>query len=255
MAEKTAQVIVNSLLTTYRISGKGQAVLILHGWGDRAAGLKDLQNGLSKKYKVIALDLPGFGGTQAPASDWDLSDYSSFVGGFLNKIGEAKLYAVIGHSNGGAIAIRGLAKGGIKADKLVLMAAAGIRGTTNTRNKALRLVAKTGKALTAPLPKTLKNRLRRKAYQTIGSDMLVAEHLQGTFKKIVADDVRGDVAKLKLPTLLLYGGNDEATPVWYGQTYHELIPGSKLEVLPEAGHFIHLEKPQEVITEIEGFLK
>lgn len=255
MSEKTAQVVVDSLITRYKVSGKGKVVLLLHGWGDQAAGLKDLQAALSKQYKVVALDLPGFGGTQAPASDWDLSDYSGFVSGFLSKIGDKKIHAVIGHSNGGAIAVRGLANGDLKADKLVLMAAAGIRGTTNTRNKALRLIAKTGKALTSPLPKSVKNRLRRKAYQTIGSDMLVAEHLQGTFKKIVADDVRADASKLKLPTLLLYGGNDEATPAWYGQTYHELITGSKLEVLPETGHFIHLEQPKTVTAEIEEFLK
>jgi pimeloyl-ACP methyl ester carboxylesterase len=255
MSEKTAQVVVDSLLTSYKVGGAGKTILLLHGWGDRAAGLKDLQAALSKKYKVIALDLPGFGNTQAPTSDWDLNDYANFVSNFLNKIGDKKLHAIIGHSNGGAIAVRGLANGDFKADKLVLMASAGIRGTANARNKTLQLLAKIGKVLTAPLPKSVKNRLRRQAYQTIGSDMLLAEHLQGTFKKVVADDVRADAAKLKLPTLLLYGGNDEATPAWYGQTYHELIRGSKLEVLPETGHFIHLEQSQKIAAEIEEFLK
>lgn len=255
MSEKTVQVVVESLLTTYRSSGKGKTVVLLHGWGDRAAGLKDLQAALAGRYEVISLDLPGFGSTERPSGDWDLSDYAAFVGTFLGKIGKDKVYAVIGHSNGGAIAIRGLTKGNFTADKLVLMAAAGIRGTAKTRNKVLRLVAKTGKALTAPLPKSAKNRLRRKVYNTIGSDMLVAEHLQGTFKKVVADDVRQDAAKIKIPTLLLYGGNDEATPTSYGQAYHKLIKDSKLEVLSEAGHFMHLEQPQKVTEEIEEFLK
>lgn len=255
MSDKTLQVVVDSLLTSYKSSGKGKTVLLLHGWGDRAAGLKDLQAALAGKYEVISLDLPGFGSSQRPDGDWDLSDYAEFVGTFLNKIGKKGVYAVIGHSNGGAIAIRGLARGDFKADKLVLMAAAGIRGTAKTRNKVLRLVAKTGKALTAPLPKSAKSRLRRKVYNTIGSDMLVAEHLQGTFKKVVADDVREDAAKIKLPTLLLYGGNDEATPASYGQAYHQLIKNSKLEVLSDVGHFMHLEQPQKVTKEIEEFLK
>jgi len=255
MSSKSAQVVVDSLLTKYTVSGKGKAILLLHGWGDSSAGLSGLQSELSKKYTVVTPDLPGFGGSQAPSGDWDLSDYAGFVGNFLKKIDTNKLYAVIGHSNGGAIAIRGLSNGDFASDKLVLMAAAGIRGTAKTRNKVLRLVAKAGKALTTPLPKSAKNRLRRKVYKTIGSDMLVAEHLQGTFKKVVADDVRADAAKLNLPTLLLYGGSDEASPAWYGETYHSLIKGSKLEVLPESGHFIHLEQPQIVTVEIEEFLK
>lgn len=252
--KSSSQVIVDSLLAKYVVSGKGRTILLLHGWGDSSSGLSGLQDQLSKKYKVIALDLPGFGGTQAPSADWDLSDYARFIGNFLKKIDE-KIYAIIGHSNGGAIAIRGLSKGDFKSEKLVLMAAAGIRGTDKTRNKVLRLVAKTGKALTRPLPRAAKNRLRRKVYSTIGSDMLVAEHLQGTFKKVVADDVRGDATKIDLPTLLIYGGADQATPAWYGETYHRLIRGSKLEVLPEAEHFLHLDQPQTVVKEIEEFLK
>lgn len=255
MSSKSVQVVVDSLLTKYSVSGKGKVILLLHGWGDSSAGLSGLQAELSKKYTVITPDLPGFGGTQAPSGDWDLSDYAGFIGRFLKKADVGKLYAVIGHSNGGAIAIRGLSNGDFESGKLVLMAAAGIRGIAKTRNKVLRLVAKTGKVMAAPLPQSAKNRLRRKVYKTIGSDMLVAEQLQGTFKKVVADDVRADASKLKLPTLLLYGGSDEASPAWYGETYHSLIKGSKLEVLPETGHFIHLEQPQTVTAEIEEFLK
>lgn len=252
--KSNSQVVVDSLLTKYSTSGKGKTILLLHGWGDSSSGSADIQERLSKKYKVIALDLPGFGGTQAPKSDWNLSDYAHFVGNFLEKISE-KTYAIVGHSNGGAIAIRGLASGDLKSEKLVLMASAGIRGTDKNRNNVLRLVAKTGKALTMPLPRAVKNRLRRKVYSTMGSDMLVAEHMQGTFKKIVADDVRSDASKLGLPTLLIYGGNDQDTPAWYGETYNKLIKDSRLVVLPEAGHFVHLEQPQAVAAEIEEFLK
>jgi len=81
----------------------------------------------------------------------------------------------------------------------------------------------------------------------------VAEHLQETFKKVVTDDVRADAAHLAIPTLLLYGEQDDATPVRYGELFHEAIEGSTLEILPGAGHFVHIDRPHDVIAAIERF--
>lgn len=249
------QVIVDSLLTHYEVHGKGKLVLLLHGWGDSAAGLQKLSAQLAKKYKVIAVDLPGFGGTQAPPAAWGLDDYAYFVSHFWDKIGAHRPVALIGHSNGGAIAVRGMARGWLSADKLVLLASAGVRGEYNGRVKALRMVTKAGKALTAPLPKAVKKKLRSKVYKTVGSDMLVAEHLQETFKKIVTDDVREDASHLTLPTLLVYGDKDESTPLAYGKLFQEAIKGSKLEVMPGGGHFVPVEEPEKVGKLVEAFLK
>ena len=247
------QIVVDNLLANYVRSGTGKEILILHGWGDNVASWKDLIADLSKNYEVIALDLPGFGGSEAPRAAWGLSEYATFVAAFLSK---AKLqpYAVIAHSNGGAIAIRALSHHLFSAQKLVLLASAGIRSEYKGRKKALRLVTKAGKALTTPLPRSIKKRLRQKVYQTVGSDMLVAEHLQDTFKRVVTDDVRTDARQISIPTLLLYGDTDQATPLRYGELLHKAIPNSKLQVLSGAGHFLYSDKPQEVMAQIEDFL-
>lgn len=248
------QVVVDSLLTQYVREGSGKTVLLLHGWADSAKGLQVLTLALAKKYQVIALDLPGFDGTQLPPSAWGLDDYARFVQHFLAKIDAPKLYAVIGHSNGGAMAIRGLANGSFSAQKLALLGSAGIRGEYKGRNRALRMAAKAGKAATMPLPKSVKNKLRRKVYKTIGSDMLVVEALQETFKKVVSDDVRSDAAKLKLPVLLVYGQNDEQTPPYYGELFQKAMPQARLEILPDAGHFVHLDQPDQTIKLLREFL-
>lgn len=247
------QVVVDSLLTQYETLGKGKLILLLHGWGDQAKTFSALQTALAKKFRVVALDLPGFGGTEAPHEVWGIADYAQFVAHFLQKIEARPVHTLLGHSNGGAIAIRGLAQGVLHADKLVLLGSAGIRGEYKGRVKALRYITKAGKVLTAPLPKSVKLRLRKKVYQTVGSDMLVAEHLQETFKKVVTDDVRADAAQLTMPTLLIYGENDDATPVRYGELFHEAIDGSTLEVLPGAGHFVHVDRPGDVLRAIQEF--
>lgn len=249
------QVVVDSLLTHYEVKGKGKMVLLLHGWADSAAGLQVLTDALAIKNKVIAVDLPGFGGTEAPKGVWGLTDYAQFVAHFLAKIDVGDATAIIGHSNGGAIAIRGVGQKILNADKLVLLGAAGIRGEYKGRIKALRVITKIGKALSSPLPKSAKQHLRKKVYKTVGSDMLVAEHMQETFKKIVTDDVREDATNVVVPTLLMYGEADEQAPPWYGEAYHQLINGSTLEILPAAGHFLHHDRPEEVIRAIQEFIQ
>jgi pimeloyl-ACP methyl ester carboxylesterase len=249
------QVIVDGLLTNYVREGEGRVIVILHGWGDNSTSWLGLVKDLSKNFDVIVPDLPGFGGSQLPPSTWGLNDYSSFVSAFLEKIKISSVYCLIGHSNGGAIAIRGIAKNIIAADKLVLLSSAGIRGEHKGRLKGLSAATKTGKILTAPLPPSAKNRLRAQVYKAIGSDMLVAKGLEDTFKKIVSDDVQADAKTINTPTLIIYGENDEQTPLRYGETFHELIDYSSLEVITGAGHFIQLDKENEVKSAIEGFIE
>ena len=248
------QVVVDSLITQYSESGAGKTVLLLHGWGDSLAGFRDLQANLSKNYRVIAVDLPGFGQTQQPAGPWNLDDYVKFVQNFLTKLNITP-FAIIGHSNGGAIAIRGLASSRIQADKLILLDSAGIRGEYKGRIKAIRLVTKAGKLMTTPLPKGTKQKLRKKVYESIGSDMLVAEHMQETFKNVVTDDVRADAETIVIPTLLIYGSEDTATPPEYGRQFQQRIKGSVFELVPGAGHFVHHDQPAVVFARIEEFLK
>lgn len=249
------QVVVNSLLTTYQKLGEDHkpTLLIIHGWGDSSAGWLAFGKQLAWHYQIVIVDLPGFGRTDMPTDVWGLDDYAAFVAAFMKKI-KLKPTAIIGHSNGGAIAIRGLAQGTLHTEKLILLASAGVRSEYKGRKRVLRIVAKTGKALVMPLPNSIKQRLRRKLYTTVGSDMLVAEHLQETFKRVVGDDVQADAAALDLPVLLVYGQNDVATPSSYGRLLHERIDGSTLEIIGDAEHFLHIDQPKKVLKAVEEFL-
>lgn len=246
------QVIVNSLLTSYTKAGTGKrTLLLLHGWADAGKTFEMLTKQLDD-FTVIAVDLPGFGGTQAPAKVWGIEEYAEFVEAFTQKIG-IKPYSIIGHSNGGAIAIYGLAQGILKADRLVLIASAGVR-SSSAKKTALRMLAKPAKLAIKATPKSTQRRIRRKLYTAIGSDYLIAEHLEETFKRVVAKDVTADAAKLTLPTILIYGEDDEATPVAYGKTFEKNIKGSKLHVITPSGHFVHQEQVYKVAGLIKEFL-
>ncbi|MDL2341918.1 MAG: alpha/beta hydrolase [Patescibacteria group bacterium] len=246
-------VVVNDLLVHYELQGQGKPVLLLHGWGDSLTGLTGLRKSLATSFQVVSLDLPGFGTTQTPKTVWNLDNYAQFLQAFLAKV-DCTPYAVIGHSNGGALAIRAISLQQLQPEKLVLLAASGIRAGNSGRRLALKVIAKAGNATTIWLPKPTRQRLRKQLYGAAGSDLLVVEHLQETFKETVRQDVQADAARLTLPTLLIYADQDQAVPLQDGRTYQSLIKNSKLEVITGAGHFVHLDKSDQVNRLIEEFL-
>lgn len=255
MMMQQRQIIVDGILTSYRLAGSGRVVLCLHGWGDSSGTFQTLIDSLSSDYCIIAVDLPGFGRTGKPPRPWSLDEYGRFVAKFLQKIRITELYGVIGHSNGAAITLRALAKKYLIADKAVLLAAAGIRSDDKTKKRLLRLAAKTSKIMVSPLPRSLKTQLKRKAYGAIGSDLFVAEDMQDTFKNIINDDVSNDAASITVDTLLIYGALDTATPPRYGEKLKHAIKHSQLHVLPDCGHFVHHDSAATVQSLIKDFMK
>ena len=247
--------IVDNLAIAYSQLGKGKDVLLLHGWGDDHRTFDHLAKQLSADYRVTALDLPGFGGSEPPKTAWDLSNYALLLGQFCDKLA-LKPYAVIGHSNGGALAIHALASRKLQAERLVLLAASGVRTAKGLKRTALKVVAKTGKLATFWLPPRYRRRLQMALYGTVGSDMLVVPELQETFKKTVRQDVQADAEKLTLPTLLIYGSNDRATPIHeVGYRLVHRIDGAKIVSIEHAGHFVHHDASNQVeklITEFIG---
>ncbi len=250
-----SEIIVDGLLVKYIKAGHGRTVLLLHGWADNAQTFEYLIKQLESSYSVIAVDLPGFGNSQAPEAAWDLTDYAAWLESFNNKL-DIDPYAVVGHSNGGALAIHATAMNKLNPEKLVLLAASGIRNSGSIRKFSIKVIAKTGKALTFWLPVTIRRRLQQYLYGTVGSDMLVSAHMKETFKKTVKQDIQDDAAKLKVKTLLIYGDNDKATPAHeIGQRFNELIKDSQFQIITDAGHFVHHDEADSVSNIIKEFIK
>lgn len=138
------QCIVDGLVVGYDVLGKGKTIVMLHGWGASRQSLSALAKELSKKYQVVLVDVPGFGESAKPTKSWGLSEYAEWVQSFLQKIKIKNVYALLGHSNGGAIAIK-LTSLGFQSEKLILLGAAGIRKRNRGRKLLFKAVAKTGR--------------------------------------------------------------------------------------------------------------
>lgn len=248
------KIIIKNLATEYKDDGAGRTMLFLHGWQDNLETFKPLAGLFASDFRIIRLDLPGFGKTENPPQDWNLEDYVHFVRSFIEKLG-VEVNVLIGHSFGGRIAIKALGEKKIKTDKIVLLNSAGIVQKHTLRSFLLKVFAKVIKAVLFIPPLSFwKDKIRKKAYRAIGSDYADVGRLKGTFLNTINEDLSGQAKNISVPTLLIWGVNDEETPLSLGRYLSRLIPGSNLEVIENAGHFVHKEKPEEVAERIKKFI-
>ena len=96
--------------------------------------------------------------------------------------------------------------------------------------------------------------LRRKLYFLIGSEYLENEKLSKIFSKVVSENLTRLLTRIKKPALIIWGKNDQITPLYYGQLMNKLIPKSKLVVFEKAGHFSFLDQPEEFNKELIKFI-
>lgn len=249
-------------------AGGGKKTLVfLHGWGGTWQSwtpiINSLQSMFKSKYTIYALDLPGFGLSPLPRA-YSLADYVEEVRGFIQKeiLGPARMTKVvlIGHSFGGQVAIKfGLTNPELVSG-LVLVDAAGVRNNSASV-LAHAKIARFGKniLLKSPLAGHI-GELRKKYYRLLGMsdrDYLATPDegfLKETLGVILRDDLSRQFSKIKSPTLIFWGEKDEPCPVEWARILNREIEGSKLVVVPGAGHFSYLDDPDGFISNLHQFV-
>lgn len=246
---------VTGLRVHCRVAGAGPAVLLLHGWGVDGASLQPLAAHLTRRFRTITPDLPGFGATERPPRDWGVADYAAWTEALLAQLGVPRA-VVLGHSFGGRIAIRLAATRPALVERLVLIASAGLRPAPSARQRVVRPVSRAGRlAAGLPLLGRLVGRLRERWLHTVGAtDYAAAGPLRGTFVRVVNEDLRDLLPRVAAPALLLWGAEDRETPPTDGTTMQSLLPDARLVVFPGAGHYVYLDRPAETCAALDDFL-
>jgi pimeloyl-ACP methyl ester carboxylesterase len=236
----------------YQKLGHGKDLIMLHGWKQNVSTFHSVSEILKQHFTLWLIDMPGFGRSENPKENFTVEDYAKIVAEFIkeNKIEKPHL---LGHSVGGNIAITFAAENGEIIDKLVLESSSGIRPKKTFGKLIIYLLAKIFHFLVPNIFK-IKDKIRRKLYWKLESDYLNAGALKGTLINILNENLESSLPKIKNPTLLIWGQNDEQVKVKYAKQMYKAIPNSKLEILENTAHFPHTENPKKFLYYVLDFL-
>lgn len=247
---------VCGLKINYETLGEGKVVLILHGWGASITSVKPIINKLSDRFKVIAIDLPGFGESELPHEVWGTKEYAKLVEEFMNKL-SIENPIVIGHSFGGRVLIylTGMMKVGV--EKIILIDSAGIKKKKSLKNYIKIYTFKFIKVIVnLVFSKSRAEKVIEKARKKFGSADYKNSSglLRQIMVRVINEDLRCYLPQIKASTLLIWGENDHDTPISDGKTMEKMIPDAGLVTLKNAGHFSYLDRPYEFNLILEYYL-
>lgn len=239
---------IDGLNINYRITGEGeQTVVILQGWGTTLAVYDSIANSLSTKYRVVAFDFPGFGGSDEPKEAWGVSEYADFFIKFMNALG-VKQATLMGHSYGGRVIIKLANRQDLPftIERIVLIDSAGIMPKRTFKQKFRQKRYKLLKRIVnlrpihAICPKLIEE---WKSKQGSADYRNASPMMKQCMVKAINEDLTDLLSGVGYEVLLIWGENDTATPLSDAKLMEERMPNAGLAVIKNAGHFCFVEQP------------
>ena len=235
--------IIKDLEINYTQYGKGDDIVLLHGWGQNIEMMEPLGKNLCEKNRITILDFPGFGGSQIPNFAYTIYDYTELLKEFLDEL-KIENPILIGHSFGGRVAICYAAR--YKVSKLVLLASP----FRSLQKKGLKV--KILKALGSI--KVLKG-VREFAKNHMGSRDY--REASGVMREVLVNTVNAnlenEVKNIKCETLIIWGEDDDEVPASEAKELESRIEGSASIIL-SGTHYCYLENLGQVINILKHFI-
>jgi pimeloyl-ACP methyl ester carboxylesterase len=248
----------------YRQRGDGPPLMLLHGWPTDSREWRAQLSGLADEFRVVAWDAPGAGQSSDPPEGFRLSDWADVLAAFIRSLGLPGVH-VGGLSWGGGLALELYRRHPTVVRSLMLMGAyAGWAGSlpAKTVEQRLQLMERNTHAPPAHWAAALIRTLVADDAPEVVTDELaaiVAElHPAATrtaLRAFAEADLRGVLPQVDVPTLLLYGEQDQRAPRSVWEPLQSAIPGAELVLIPDVGHMVDLEAPDRVNDEIRSFLR
>ncbi len=221
-----------------------EPIVLLHGWGQNIEMMTPIGNRFKDTNRIVILDLPGFGASTEPNDDWTVYDYADFMKEFLDSL-NIENPIMLGHSFGGKISLAYASKYNVK--KLVVFG-------SPFRKELEKLSLKTKLLKTAKkipgigsLAEVAKKHMGSTDYKNASPKM------RAILVSTVNLDITDSVKKIKCPTLIVWGTNDEAVPVADAYELESLIADAGVVEYP-GSHYTYLEFLEPVINVLHNFL-
>lgn len=234
---------IRHIKVNYKQYGKGDDIILLHGWGQNIEMMNPLGEKLKQNHRITIIDLPGFGLSSEPDYAYDVSNYADFVHDLLMEL-NIENPILVGHSFGGRISIVYASKYSVR--KVVLFGSPCVRHTYNDKKQSLFKFVKKIKLL-SPILNIMKKHMGSVDYRNASPLM------RDVLVKIVNEDLSDYAKKIKCSCLLIWGDNDTAVPVNEAKELDELLKDSALIILPGT-HYCYLENLDRVTNILNSFL-
>jgi len=236
----------------YEIAGAGPPLVLLHGIGSNSRSWQRQLSVLSSDFKVIAWDAPGYGRSSDPAGKPSMRFYADRLRGLLDELGLSNIF-LLGHSTGGMIAQEFYRAYASYVSALILADTRYVGSGSNLEER-LRMIRTMTPAQLAAVraPKLLSAAAPQAVIEETISIMSEVRPFGYEFaaRALAEADTRDVLRDLRVPTLLIWGAEDEITPLW-----DERPAGARLEVIPNAGHLCYAEQPERFNTIVREFLR
>lgn len=244
---------IGGIKTAYIEEGKGNDVVLMHGWGQNKEMMIHIFDHLKERFHVISIDFPGFGESDDPDEAWGVIEYEAFFDRFCNKL-DLHDMILIGHSFGCRVAIRYAADHAENVRKMCLTGAAGIRPKHGLDWQIRTKTYKAGKWL---LKVTGQNEKLEELQKNAGSEDYRNANgiMKPTFVKVVNDDVSPVLSSVICPVLLVWGDQDTAAPLWMGQQMERDMKDAGLAVFEGDDHWAYWHQPDRFNAVLDVFLK
>lgn len=251
--------------------GSGPVIVLIHGFGSEARfDWGNVLKPLAAKHRVIALDQIGFGASDKPFIDYSIQTYVDFLGEFLRTL-HVREFTLAGESLGGWISalytIESLAPTNTglaalpKPSRLILEDAAGI-STEHVGNRAMPIpIAGTladahGVAIVFHDKSRVTEEFVRESWEMkMKANDGFTERSIWSNPKVASEGVKDRIKTITVPTLIVWGADDELVPLEQGREYAAGISGARLTVVPDCGHAPSVEKPKEFLAAVLPFIQ
>jgi len=244
--------VVQGRPTRCRETGTGRPLILVHGAGGSGELWSPQLEGLADVARLLAVDLPGHGGTPGPGL-LSIPAYADWVVAFLDTAGLDRV-VVGGHSMGGAVAQVLALTHPDRLAGLVLVATGARLRVIRRLLEALRETPPEGRSLIHAWSYGARTPPERVAL----ADRVLAETAPlvtlGDYLACDRFDELGRIVRVRVPTLVVAGMEDRLTPPKFARALVDAIPGARLAEIPAVGHFPQLEEPDAVNQAIRGFL-
>ena len=249
---------IDGVRIAYSLSGEGPPVVLLHGWACNRHFWDEQVQSLSRTHRVLAPDFRGRGESGVPEDGYTLERLAGDVHAVMSAL-KMRPAAVVGHSMGGMVAQQLAINHPQDPSALALVATAA--ADPERQLISGRILAESAQdgyrpAFDRYLPGWFSQDADPEMKEWVRSQMMrtperVALALVDDYKDL---DFRGDLPKVRVPALVIGAASDASTVPSRSEEIARLIPGARLVVISRAGHFVQLERPDEVTTALTEFL-